>query len=132
MKIGDELKVDENENELTTFAWTGLDDGSYKLVETTTPAGYNTISPIEFTIEADHNDTWEAEERTEILIDLTGNKYTGDVETGEYKAEVVNKSGVELPETGGMGTTLFYAFGAIMVLGAAVLLITKKRMSIAE
>ena len=125
---GNELKGEA----LTTFAWTGLDDGSYKLVETTTPAGYNTISPIEFTIEANHDTTWEAEDRTEILISLTGNKYTGDVESGAYETEVENKSGVELPETGGMGTTLFYAFGAIMVLGAAVLLVTKKRMSIAE
>ena len=116
----------------TTFTWTGLDDGEYKLVETVTPAGYNTIAPIEFTIEANHNTTWETEDRTEILIDLTGNKYTGDVESGAYETQVENKSGVELPETGGIGTTIFYTMGAMLALGAAVLLITKKRMGVAE
>ena len=42
---------------------------------------------------------------------------------------VVNKAGTELPSTGGMGTTLFYVLGAVLVVGAGVLLITKKRMS---
>ena len=46
-------------------------------------------------------------------------------------AKVENKSGSELPETGGMGTTIFYVLGSILVLGAAVLLITKKRMNAA-
>ena len=41
---------------------------------------------------------------------------------------IVNEKGTVLPETGGMGTTLFYAIGAILVLGSAVVLITKKRM----
>ena len=42
---------------------------------------------------------------------------------------VVNKAGTELPSTGGMGTTVFYVLGAVLVLGAVVLLVTKKRMS---
>ena len=42
---------------------------------------------------------------------------------------VENSTGTELPSTGGMGTTLFYTLGAILVLGAGVLLVTKKRMS---
>ena len=41
---------------MTTFTWSGLDDGDYKLVETTTPSGYNTIADIEFTISAGHVD----------------------------------------------------------------------------
>ncbi|MFR5831186.1 MAG: LPXTG cell wall anchor domain-containing protein [Lachnospiraceae bacterium] len=44
-------------------------------------------------------------------------------------ADVVNNKGSELPSTGGMGTTIFYVIGSILVLGAAILLITKKRMS---
>ena len=42
---------------------------------------------------------------------------------------MANSTGTELPSTGGMGTTLFYTLGAILVLGAGVLLVTKKRMS---
>ena len=122
---------------LTTFDWKGLDDGEYKLVETTTPKGYNTIEDIYFTVEADHDDAWEEQAQNEVLNTLTGDAENGLVFTpaednSSLSADVVNQSGVELPETGGIGTTLFYTFGAIMVLAAAVLLVTKKRMSIAE
>ena len=125
IKIGSELTGDQ----MTQFVWKGLDDGDYKLVETTTPAGYNTIDDIYFTITAEH----------EILSDnptLTklegGDMFTGDVSTGALTGDVINKSGVELPETGGIGTTIFYTMGAMLALGAAVLLITKKRMGVAE
>ena len=47
------------------------------------------------------------------------------------EVKVLNQAGSELPETGGMGTTIFYVLGSILVLGAAVLLITKKRMNAA-
>ena len=42
---------------------------------------------------------------------------------------IVNEMGTTLPETGGIGTTMFYVIGAILVVGAAVVMITKKRMS---
>ena len=45
---------------------------------------------------------------------------------------VVNNSGATLPETGGIGTTIFYAAGALLVVGAGVLLVTKKRMNKSE
>ena len=45
---------------------------------------------------------------------------------------VANHSGTELPSTGGVGTTMFYIFGGILVLAAVVLLVTKKRMAVAE
>ena len=111
---------------LTTFEWKGLDDGDYRLEETTTPAGYNTIAPIEFTITAEH----------ELLSDdprLTalngGDLFTGEVSTGTLSIDVENKTGATLPETGGMGTTVFYVIGATLVIGAAVVMVTKKRMS---
>ena len=44
------------------------------------------------------------------------------------KITIVNQSGTELPSTGGMGTTIFYVLGSILVLGAGVLLVVKKRM----
>ena len=43
--------------------------------------------------------------------------------------EIENKYGTELPSTGGMGTTIFYIIGSVLVIGAVVLLVTKKRMS---
>lgn len=120
--VGEEVKGAA----MTTFTWTGLDDGDYKLVETTTPAGYNTINPIEFTITAEH----ETESDNPQLTSLSGgNLFTGEVSTGTLSADVVNNSGATLPETGGIGTTIFYVIGGALVLGAAVLLVTRRRMA---
>ena len=113
----------------TTFEFTGLDDGNYKLIESTTPEGYNTITPIEFTISAEHDET--ADEPT--LISLSGNATSGvatfnnDKDAGSLTTNVVNKKGSTLPETGGMGTTLLYAVGGVLVaLAAAYIIISKK------
>ena len=119
--VGSEVKGDE----MTTFEWKGLDDGDYKISETTTPAGYNTIADIEFTITAEH----EVLSNNPTLTSLSGgDKFTGKVETGALSADIENNKGSTLPETGGMGTTIFYVPGSVLVIGAAVLLITKKRM----
>ena len=56
-------------------------------------------------------------------------KVTLDGDKSDLSTIVINKPGVTLPSTGGMGTTVFYAVGGILVVAAAVLLITKKRMS---
>lgn len=119
--VGEELTGEA----LTTFEWKGLDDGDYKLSETTTPAGYNTMADIEFTITADH----EVEAADPKLTKLEGGTLaTGDVSTGAITKDIENNKGTQLPETGGMGTTLFYIVGGIMVAAAVVLLVTKKRM----
>ena len=119
----------------TTFTFKGLDDGKYRLTETKTPSGFNTIDPIDFTVTADHKVTWEGEPRTTILTSLNGEPteaglitFTPSVDTGTLSTDVINKSGSTLPETGGMGTTLFYVLGGVLVLAAVVLLVTKKRM----
>ena len=55
---------------------------------------------------------------------------TGDTwAEGNGGVQITNKTGTELPSTGGMGTTIFYVLGSILVVGAAVLLVTRKRMS---
>lgn len=131
-KLVKDIPADET---TTTFTFKGLDDGKYKLTETVTPSGFNTIDPIEFTVTADHKVTWEGEARTTILTSLNGTptqagliEFTPNVESGTLATNVVNKSGSTLPETGGMGTTLFYVLGGVLVLAAVVLLVTKKRM----
>lgn len=123
------ITVVKNDEE-TTFTFTGLDDGNYRLTETKTPAGYNSIDPIEFTVTAEHDVLSD----NPALTSLSGNATTGELTftsnttEGSLSADVVNKAGNTLPETGGMGTTIFYVLGSILVLGAAVLLITRKRM----
>lgn len=117
----------------TSFTFKGLDDGKYILTETKTPNEYNSIDPIEFTVNADHTITWERQERTDILKSLTGTAtdgkitFTANTDKSELATKVVNKKGSTLPSTGGIGTTIFYVVGAILMVGAAVLLITKRR-----
>lgn len=120
--VGDELK----DTDMTTFEWKGLDDGDYKLVETTTPAGYNTIADIEFTISAEHDVTSD----NLALNSLSGGDiFTGTAKNGTLEADVINNTGSTLPSTGGMGTTIFYVLGGILVVGAVVLLVARKRMN---
>lgn len=124
----------------TTFTFSGLDDGLYRLTETTTPDGYNTIDPIYFKVIATHDlesDDPKLNLLSVVWVDKDGNKIEGELDSGILNpidgegnicANIVNKSGIELPETGGIGTTIFYVVGGAMMLGAAVLFITKKRM----
>lgn len=115
----------------TTFTFKGLDDGVYRLTETVTPEGYNTMNPnpLEFTILATHEET-AVEPK---LLTLSGNPKSGDVtfdsslENGTLTTNIVNKSGSSLPETGGMGTTVLYAAGTLMILAAAAFLVMKKK-----
>lgn len=93
------------------FTIQGLDADTYYLTETKQPDGYNKLSaPVKIVIKEDGK--------------ITIGESTDTVD--EVKVE--NKSGSLLPSTGGMGTTLFYIFGAILVIGSGVVLITKKRM----
>lgn len=112
----------------TVFDFVGLDDGKYRLTETVTPNGYNTIDPIEFTVTADHDILSDSP----ALNSLTGDAVTGEIEFtpdgGTLSTTVVNNSGTILPGTGGMGTTLFYILGGILLLGAVVVLVSKKRV----
>ena len=122
-------KVLSTENEGTTFTFTGLDDGEYKLEETKTPENYNTMDPIEFKIEATHDELKDDPK----LNTLTGNKLSGEVlfttstAEGTLETDVINYKGSELPDTGGMGTTVLYAAGTLMILAAAAFLVMKKK-----
>lgn len=123
----------------TSFTFNGLDDGIYVLTETQTPNKFNTIQPITFTVTAEHKITWDGSDRDNVLTKLSGNAASGEITftakdsndeyTGDLSTNVINKSGSILPSTGGIGTTIFYIVGVVLVLGAGVLLVTKKRMN---
>ena len=110
----------------TSFEFKGIDDGKYVLVETTIPEGYNAFVAEEFEVTATH----DAESDDPQLTALTGgNRLPGAVDAGTLTGKVENKSGATLPSTGGIGTTIFYIIGAILVIGAGVVLVTRRRMS---
>lgn len=118
----------------------GVKSGTYEIKEVTAPAGYNKLTaPV--TVEAVK--TSQTSTHTTVYLDENGNttntqtektiEVNVDIETIAATAVVVvNKAGTELPSTGGMGTTVFYVLGAVLVVGAGVLLVTKKRMSQSE
>ena len=97
----------------------GLDSGTYYLEETKAPAGFNKLDDlVEVVIDGENLDAT-------VTLDNTTNVETY-VEGG---VQVINNSGAELPSTGGMGTTIFYLVGAILVAGAAIILFSRKRMA---
>ena len=111
----------------------GLGAGTYTLTETVTPAGYNTADPITFTItvtlpeevvSGEEKATW-ASDNVKVTVKEDAE---GKLTTGVYEVSVVDLSGSTLPSTGGIGTTIFYIGGSILVLAAVILLITKRRM----
>jgi len=126
---------------ISVFNFVGLDDGDYKLVETAAPEGFNKMEDLEFTISAVH----EASAADPKLISLNGiasgsatinltstQEATANPDYGTISTRILNKAGAILPSTGGIGTKLFYVAGGALAVGAAVLLITKKRMQAEE
>jgi len=99
------ILISDSDGEIYVY---GLDDDAYILEEVEAPAGYNLLDEV---------------------VDVTGeviNQYAEEQADGVVK--VLNNTGSILPSTGGIGTTIFYCAGAILAVGAFVLLITKKRM----
>lgn len=94
----------------------GLDYASYTLKETQAPNGYNKAADT--TIQA-----------TDLVrVDGTITDDTG-IDNDSGVVNVINETGTELPSTGGIGTTIFYIVGAIFVIGAGVVIVTKRRMN---
>lgn len=114
------------------FEFKGIDDGEYRLTETRAPANYDKLSdPIYFTVTAGHVDG-----ANPYLDTFSGNITSGNVGTMTFTAnkdsgilstKVVNKPGSSLPETGGMGTTILYVAGAVMILAAGAFLVMQKK-----
>ena len=94
------------------IAIAGLDSDTYYLREVKAPDGYNKLA-------------------NDVPVTITGatKGNDGTLTYTTVSTEVENKSGAELPSTGGVGTTVFYVVGGLMVLLAVVLLVTRKKMS---
>ena len=125
-KDGNTYKIDAagTLNEIETdetgkFEIIGLDEGKYFLRETKAPDGYNELAKdIEVTVTSTIDD--QSKYDTTVTYTFT------PAENNVVKVE--NKTGSLLPETGGIGTTIFYIVGITLMLGAAIVLISKKRM----
>ena len=143
-------------NASTAINFKGFGVGTYQLVETKAPDGYNNVKePVKFAI-AQAKDAETDEPKVDadgkpvmtlVMISADGNTEVGfnaNITTATEAAEgtpatpatwtgggiqVVNLTGLELPSTGGIGTTIFYVVGGLLVVGAGILLVTKKRMS---
>ena len=109
--------------EITSLATTGsfnivgLEEGTYTLTESTVPTGYNKAADITATITV-----------TKTEEDVNKGKVT--LTTSSVDNTIINEKGSTLPETGGIGTTIFYVLGSVMALGALVLLVTKRRVNV--
>lgn len=109
-----------------TFSIIGLDAGDYNLYEVVAPTGYNTpAKPFEIKITATH----DGSAVTNLNMTVDGTSGNGDKDLGVVTGNILNTKGTTLPETGGMGTTMLYVIGGVLLVGSAILLITKKRMS---
>ena len=114
------------------FEFKGIDDGEYRLTETKAPTNYDKLSaPIYFTVTASHVDGAKP-----YLDKFSGNitrgnvgtmTFTANKDSGILSTKVVNKPGSSLPETGGMGTTILYVAGAVMILAAGAFLVMQKK-----
>ena len=114
------------------FEFTGIDDGEYRLTETRAPDNYDRLSkPIYFTVTAGHVDGANPYLDTfsgNITDGNVGNMaFNANIENGILSTTIQNKPGSSLPETGGMGTTVLYAAGTLMILAAAAFLVMKKK-----
>lgn len=131
-------KIDAGDT--TKFEFTGADAGKYKLVETTVPDGYNKADDLVFEVKGTYEavstkNPLEAPTLTKLEIlgedgsSITGENqvFTTNLVEGTATTNIKNLTGSELPSTGGMGTTVLYTAGTLMILAAAAFLVMKKK-----
>ncbi|HEY9575254.1 MAG TPA: isopeptide-forming domain-containing fimbrial protein [Lachnospiraceae bacterium] len=115
----------------TVFSFEKLDAGEYILKETKVPQSYNKIPDVKFKITA----SYDIESPNPTLKDLKGNEtiinlgiltFTPDVEKGSLSTNVVNKKGITLPSTGGMGTYIIYGMGFVCLAYVLGVLLRRK------
>lgn len=127
---GRELEATTNKNGIVEYK--GLPSGTYKFIETKTLDGYNLLtSPVDAKLSLSYTTKWKDTSKYDANGNLTNHKSdTVEYENGDPKAviQIVNRSGFQLPVTGGFGTLLFSGIGVLLVLaGVAVLFSMKKK-----
>lgn len=130
-----DVSIEMTTGEDGKISFKDLGAGKYTLTETVTPEGFNTIEPIEFEIVFTAPDRGVVTGDETCMWDLVSEDFEvtegGNDNSlgGIFSANIINQSGSLLPSTGGIGTTIFYVVGGILVIGAGILLVAKKRMS---
>ena len=133
VKLGDDVIATgtSDKNGLVEFTWTNgvaLKDGlTYTIVETKAPDGYNEADDITFTVTC--TDPAENAADQDCVWSSDNDKVTFVTDNDRFEATIENSTGTLLPETGGIGTTIFYIVGITLMLAAFVLLVSKKRMA---
>ncbi|MDO4623345.1 MAG: SpaH/EbpB family LPXTG-anchored major pilin [Eubacteriales bacterium] len=123
-EVGDSKEVTLTTGADGIISFTGLKPGTYKLEETKAPNGYNKAPDIEFEIKWTKENGFSVENKTDDShVEYDAANFT-------FKVTVDDKSGSTLPSTGGMGTKIFYVLGSLLAIGAAVMLISKRRVSV--
>ena len=104
-----------------TLNFEGLGAGTYVIKETVVPDGYTKAQDVTVVI------TFDNENQT-FTATVNNEEAAADATTNLFPVDVINVAGNTLPSTGGIGTTIFYVVGALLVLGAGVVMITRRRM----
>ena len=114
---------------VTRFSFKGLAAGEYKLVETTTPDGYNTMEDFVFRIDAETADGTDGKIKRITMVPVSGGAgaWTAVAADKAFEADIANYTGSTLPSTGGIGTYAFYLAGAAMVITIGVAATARKK-----
>lgn len=127
---GEQIEIPLVAGSDTSFYIKGLEAGTYLLTEKQ-PDGYNPMEPVRIVVDGKVNPTANLPSAGDLETSAPGGIFSTDNNQDIY-SKIANYSGIELPSTGGIGTTIFYVLGGLLVAGAVILLVTKRRMSASE
>ena len=131
IKTETEVKVSAISGENGIITFNDLGAGTYTITELLAPDGYNKLeNPIKVTIgfTAPGSVSTGEEECIWNKSAEENGSFSFDEASGLFKVTIENNGGSTLPSTGGMGTTIFYVIGGILVLAAVIVLISKRRV----